>query len=81
MVFPLWDDNSDRTLTPIVNYALIAVNILVFVFLQQLGNNDKFTYAYSTVPQEIITGRDITTADRVREDAITGERLFIPVYK
>lgn len=78
MIFPLYDDNSDRTITPIVNYALIAVNILVFVFLQQLGNNDRFTYAFSTVPQEIISGHDVTTPDRVREDADTGQRLLIP---
>ena len=78
MVFPLYDDNSDRTITPIVNYVLIAINILVFVFLQQLGNNDRFTYAFSTVPEEIVTGRDIRTEDRVREDAITGQRLLIP---
>ena len=57
---------------------LIAINILVFVFLQQLGSNDRFTYAFSTVPQEIVTGRDIRTPDRVREDAITGQRLLIP---
>lgn len=78
MVFPLYDDNSDRTTTPVVNYVLIAINILVFVFLQQLGNNDRFTYAFSTVPQEIVTGRDIRTDDRVREDAVTGQRLLIP---
>src|SRR5258706_6755077 len=78
MVFPLYDDNSDRTTTPIVNYVLIAINILVFVFLQQLGNNDRFTYAFSTVPEEIVTGRDIRTDDRIREDAITGERLLVP---
>lgn len=57
-MFPLGDDNSDRTITPIVNYVLIAVNILVFVFLQGLGSNDKFTYAYATVPQEIVTNKD-----------------------
>ena len=78
MVFPLYDDDSDRTTTPVVNYVLIAINILVFVFLQQLGSNDRFTYAFSTVPQEIVTGRDIRTDDRVREDAITGQRLLIP---
>ncbi len=78
MVFPLYDDDSDRTTTPVVNYVLIAINILVFVFLQQLGNNDRFTYAFSTVPQEIVTGRDIRTDDRVREDAVTGQRLLIP---
>src|SRR4029079_11022649 len=78
MLFPIADDNQDRGSTPIVNYVLIAINVLVFVFLQQLGNNDRFTYAFSTVPQEIVTGRDITTDERVREDAITGQRLLIP---
>lgn len=77
MVFPLYDDNSDRTLTPIVNYVLIGINILVFVFLQQLGNNDKFTYAYSTVPQEIVSGRDVVTNDRVVEHPVTHQRLLL----
>lgn len=78
MVFPLYDDNSDRTTTPFVNYALIAINILVFVFLQQLGNNDKFTYAFSTVPQEIVSGRDIKTPDDIVEHPITGQKLLRP---
>jgi rhomboid family protein len=78
MIFPLYDDNSDRTTTPIVNYILIAINILVFVLLQQVGTNDKFTYAFSTVPQEIVTGRDLTTPDRVVEHPITGQQLLVP---
>src|SRR5437667_8499883 len=78
MIFPLYDDNSDRTTTPIVNYALIAINILVFVFLQQLGTNERFTYAFSTVPAEIISGRDIRTADRVVEVPGTGQEVLVP---
>ena len=78
MVLPLFDDNSDRTSTPYVNYALIAANILVFVFLQQLGTNDAFTYAFSTVPLEIISGRDIVTASRILMDPTTGQRISIP---
>lgn len=78
MVFPLYDDNSDRTTTPVVNYVLIAINILVFVFLQQLGNNDRFTYAYSTVPAEIVTGRDVQTADREVVIPVTGQHVLIP---
>jgi membrane associated rhomboid family serine protease len=78
MVFPLYDDNSDRTTTPVVNYILIAINILVFVFLQQLGTNDRFTYAFSTVPAEILTGRDIRTPDRIVEHPLTGQQLLIP---
>lgn len=58
-MFPIGDDNSDRHSTPLVNYLLIAANILVFVLFQGLGSNDRFTYAWSTVPAEITTGRDI----------------------
>ena len=78
MVFPLYDDNTDRATTPFVNYILIAINILVFVFLQQLGNNDRFTYAFSTVPQEIVSGRDIQTPDRRVEHPVTGQELLVP---
>src|SRR5437762_6346581 len=78
MIFPLYDDNSDRTTTPIVNYALIAINVLVFVFLQQLGTNERFTYAFSTVPAEIISGRDIRTPDRVVEVPGTGQEILVP---
>ncbi len=66
MVFPLFDDNSDRATTPFVNYALIAANVLVFVFLQQMGSNARFTYAYATVPQEIRTGHDLREPVPVR---------------
>ena len=78
MVFPLYDDNTDRTITPVVNYAIIAANVLVFVFFQQLGANDSFTYSFSTVPGEIVTGRDIVTPSRVLDDPVTGQRLLVP---
>ena len=78
MVLPLYDDNSDRLTTPVVNYAIIAVNILVFVFLQQLGTNAKFTYAFSTVPLEIITGHDVVTPARVLIEPMTGQRMLVP---
>lgn len=80
MIFPIGDDNSDRLTTPVVNYLLIAINVLVFVFAQQLGANDKFTYAYSTVPEEIVTGRDVVTPPRVVNVAVTGgaQRIEIP---
>ena len=71
-MLPIGDDNSDRIRTPYVNYILIAANILVFVFLQQLGQNIDFTYSYSTVPGEILTGRDIVTDARIERDPISG---------
>jgi membrane associated rhomboid family serine protease len=78
MLFPIADENSDRRSSPLVNYALILVNIFVFVFLQGLGSNDRFTYAFSTVPGEIITGRDIVTRDREVVEPVTGQRVAIP---
>lgn len=78
MLFPIGDENRDRRTTPLVNYALIAINVLVFVFLQGLGSNDRFTYAYSTVPAEIVEGRDIVTPDRVVEHPVTGQEVEIP---
>lgn len=78
MVFPLYDDNSDRLSTPFVNYAFIAINILVFVFLQQLGTNEQFTYSFSTVPLEILSGHDIQTSTRVLLNPVTGQRLTVP---
>ena len=58
-MFPIGDDNSDRTVFPLVNYAIIGVNILVFLVLQQLGSNEQFTYAFALVPKEVTTGIDL----------------------
>lgn len=66
-MFPIGDDNSDRHIQPIVNYAFIAVNILVFVFLQGIGGNDAFTYAFSLVPKEIATGVDLFGTQTVKD--------------
>jgi membrane associated rhomboid family serine protease len=77
MLFPIADDNRERRTTPVVNYVLILINIFVFVFLQGLGSNDRFTYAYSTVPGEIITGRDIVTRP-VEVQNFTGQRMEMP---
>jgi membrane associated rhomboid family serine protease len=69
-MIPIGDDNSGRTVTPLVNYLLIAANIAVFVLLQGMGANDRFTYAFSTVPQEIVSGKDVVTpAHKVRDPA------------
>ena len=84
-MFSLGDDNSDRTITPIVNYTIIGLNILVFVLLQGLGGNDAFTYAFSLVPREVTAGIDLSGLQVVRDSfGHTGEiRLYsspLPVY-
>ncbi|MBD0332213.1 MAG: rhomboid family intramembrane serine protease [Chitinophagaceae bacterium] len=78
MLFPIGDDNSDRRLTPVVNYVLIAINILVFIFLQDFGRNIHFTFAYSTVPAEILNGHDVITSSRMVQDPYTGEMIEMP---
>ena len=78
MIIPIGDDNSDRRLVPWLNYTLIIGNILVFVFLQGLGRNIDFTYAFSAVPAEIISGKDISTRDRVVTDPLNGSRFTVP---
>src|SRR5687767_7076213 len=77
-MIPIGDDNSDRHLTPIVNYVFIAANILVFVLLQKMGNDMSFTYAFSTVPAEILRGEDIVTQGQVIRDASTGQNIRVP---
>lgn len=84
-MFPIGDDDSDRTITPVVNYAIIGLNILVFVLLQQLGSNESFDYAYALVPKEITTGVDITGLQVIRDSlGNTGEihhyATPLPVY-
>src|SRR5207249_4673964 len=78
MLFPIADENVGRRTTPVVNYLLILINVLVFVFLQGFGSNEKFTYAFSAVPAEIKTGRDIVTRDRILVQPFTGQRMEMP---
>jgi membrane associated rhomboid family serine protease len=78
MVLPLYDDNTDRRTTPVVTWSLIALNVLVFLVPQRLGENDRFTYAYALVPQEIATGRDVVTPDTGRQHPVTGEPMPAP---
>jgi membrane associated rhomboid family serine protease len=77
-MIPISDDDSDRIRTPYVNYLFIAINIFVFIFYQQLGSNLDFTYSYSTVPAEIVSGHDIVTAPVYVDDPISGQQVRIP---
>lgn len=72
MVFPIYDDNSDRRIMPIVNYVLIAINVLVFVLPQQVGmaGGEKFTYAFACVPYEIVHNKDLDEPVTI-EDPLT----------
>jgi membrane associated rhomboid family serine protease len=62
MLFPIGDDNSDRHIRPYVTYALIAINVFIFIFLQI--PNAAFTYGYSVIPAEILSGQDFASPGR-----------------
>ncbi len=64
-MIPLGDDNTGRIRIPFVNYILIAINIAVFIFLQNLGSNDHFLLSYALIPEEILTGKDYITESGV----------------
>ena len=77
MLFPISDDNTERRITPVVTYTLIAINVLVYFFLQ---SSDAFTYGYSVVPAEITGGQDINGVVRIGNQ---GLRLYpgpTPIY-
>jgi membrane associated rhomboid family serine protease len=78
MLLPIGDDDRDRHITPIVNYLLIILNIFVFVYWQNLGRNIDFTFAYATVPAEILSGDDLVTGAEIIHDPVTGETIKMP---
>ncbi|MBD2461206.1 rhomboid family intramembrane serine protease [Oscillatoria sp. FACHB-1407] len=52
---PLRDDNP-TTITPYVTYALIAINVIVFIYelmLQQPGELEQFFRVWAVVPREL----------------------------
>ena len=56
-MIPIGDeDTGNQRVIPYVNLAIIAINVLVFLY--QLVNPD-FTNGYSAVPAEITSGKDI----------------------
>src|SRR4030095_155198 len=77
-MFPIGDDNSDRTITPYVNYIIIALNVIVFVFLQGMTGDNVFTYSYATVTYEIINNQDLVTPATTMVDPTTGQKFTIP---
>ena len=56
-MLPIGDQGDEQGGLPIVNIAVIAINVLVFVLLQL--PSDAFTMAYSAISLEITTGEDL----------------------
>jgi len=75
MVMPLRDDDTDRRTVPVVTYALIAVNVLVW--LLELGLGEKFINGYSTVPFEITHNTDLVGIQTIHAG---GQSIPIQLY-
>jgi membrane associated rhomboid family serine protease len=78
MIMPIGDDNTGRRTVPLVNYAFLAANVLVFFLFQGMGANEKFTFSLSTVPREIVTGEDQVSGDRQIQVPETGQQVTVP---
>lgn len=78
MLLPIGDDNRDRRITPFVNYILIGINLYVYFVLQQWGSNIPFTFAYATVPAEILSNTDLVSQSQVITDPYTGQAIEMP---
>jgi len=78
MLLPIGDDNRDRQRTPFINYLLIALNVFVFIYWQRFGNDLNFTYAFATVPGEILTNTDLVTNSELVRDPYTGQHFELP---
>ena len=78
MFLPIGDDNKDRHRTPFINYLLIALNVFVFIYWQNWGNDVPFTFGYAAVPGEILSGTDIITDSKMLTDPLTGRQVEMP---
>ena len=60
-MFPIGDDDSARRTTPVVTYALIALNVLFFFV--ELSGGDPFIEHWSVVPRRLLAnpGSDFPT--------------------
>ena len=76
-MFPIGDENERGHGPAVVTLAFIALNVLVFIFLQGGGGTegDEFTYGYSAVPFEITNGVDLTEPQPIE---VEGQQVAVP---
>ncbi len=80
MLFPIGDDNTHRRSTPIVTWALMGLNVLVYVLLQGGTGENAFTYGYSVVPYEIMNNTDLIGNQRIGNATVPLFAGPTPIY-
>lgn len=80
-MLPLSDDNTGNRGVPVVNYSLIAMCLIVFLIPQEAGlvPDNAFTMAWSLVPEEVLTGRDVVTESGERTIVHQGHKIKVKV--
>jgi membrane associated rhomboid family serine protease len=71
-MIPIGDDNGCRRGAAWLTWTILAVNVLVFAFLQGFGSDQAVIEGYGVVPAEILSGRDIVTGARRLIEPWTG---------
>ncbi|MBF6589662.1 MAG: rhomboid family intramembrane serine protease [Ktedonobacterales bacterium] len=81
-MIPITDDPGPRRTFPFVNYALILINVGVFVFELVKGTafTDCFTAAYSLVPGAIVQGHTVATGCAIAEPMPVYLTLFTAMF-
>lgn len=74
-MLPIGSNDYDLRQRPVVTYGLIFINVIVFALLQRFGTNDAFTYSYSLVPYEFLSGHDLVTSGDAVIDVTNDEVL------
>ena len=72
MFIPIGDEQTIERKRAYVTYVILGVNILVFFLLQQFGRNLNFTFSFGMIPEEVISGKDLSTI------TLGGQQVRIP---
>jgi membrane associated rhomboid family serine protease len=77
-MIPIGDEGTpNRLIFPIVNVALIVLNVLMFLYQMATGlDGGPITYGWSLIPREIVTGTDL-----VGNTPIPGTGFSIPLFE
>lgn len=60
-MLPIGDENSCKRGSAAATWSIIAINIIVFIFFQAFGANDRVTLALAAIPSEIGLGQRLFT--------------------
>ncbi len=75
MLLPIGDDDRKLTGPAFITIGLVLANLVVFFLLQGAGTNPSFTYGWSVIPQEILSGVDLVQPQSV---VVRGREISIP---